>query len=93
MYSSPENSYFKIIPSQVHCYVILLHQVTKGKRDGGGGGNGRQTLLFGSLAGMMCIVISPSRNTSHHNWVPLSGMAWRVSASSWLDLLAPAGSV
>jgi len=44
MFSSPENSYLKIISFQVRCCVFLLHQVKEGKGEDGDGGNGRQAL-------------------------------------------------
>jgi len=39
LFSSPEYPCLKNFPSQVHCYVFLLHQVEEGKGDDGNGGN------------------------------------------------------
>ena len=79
LFSSPNNS----------CLFFLLHQGEEGKGEDGDGGNGVEFLTIWELGwhDMSIIVISPLRNISHHDWVPLSGMTWRVFGSNRLDHL------
>ena len=96
--SSPENPCLKIIPSQVRCYVFLLHQAKERKGEKMGMEEIEDMSLFGSLAGAICqsswlarheisvIVIGHRCQGWHGGLLQVGLVVWSPTGSVWFQL-------